>query len=193
MLKQKEQKQIEKDTIQRKELRYGYLIPSDWNYEKMNQTKSKSESAGHRAWLEIDRKALEHNVCLFQRLLPDTCQLMPAVKAQAYGLGAVLIAKELNRLGIQAFCVASAEEGMELRKNGIAGEILILGYTAPEQFALLHTYQLPQTVCRIRQFHPFSDFARKPLLLSWKIPAIILFQSFSYPHHCSRHWNASYR
>ena len=88
MLKQKEQKQIEKDTIQRKELRYGYLIPSDWNYEKMNQTKSKSESAGHRAWLEIDRKALEHNVCLFQRLLPDTCQLMPAVKAQAYGLGA---------------------------------------------------------------------------------------------------------
>ena len=119
MLKQKEQKQIEKDTIQRKELRYGYLIPSDWNYEKMNQTKSKSESAGHRAWLEIDRKALEHNVCLFQRLLPDTCQ---------------------------AFCVASAEEGMELRKNGIAGEILILGYTAPEQFALLHTYQLTQTV-----------------------------------------------
>ena len=95
MLKQKEQKQIEKDTIQRKELRYGYLIPSDWNYEKMNQTKSKSESAGHRAWLEIDRKALEHNVCLFQRLLPDTCQLMPAVKAQAYGLGAVLIAKEV--------------------------------------------------------------------------------------------------
>ena len=129
MWKQKEQKQIEKDTIQRKELRYGYLIPSDWNYEKMNQTKSKSESAGYRAWLEIDRKALEHNVCLFQRLLPDTCQLMPAVKAQAYGLGAVLIAKELNRLGIQAFCVASAEEGMELRKNGIAGEILILGYT----------------------------------------------------------------
>ena len=146
MWKQKEQKQIEKDIIQRKELRYGYLIPSDWNYEKMNQTKSKSESAGHRAWLEIDRKALEHNVCLFQRLLPDTCQLMPAVKAQAYGLGAVLIAKELNRLGIQAFCVASAEEGMELRKNGIAGEILILGYTAPEQFALLHTYQLTQTV-----------------------------------------------
>ena len=30
MWKQKEQKQIEKDTIQRKELRYGYLIPSDW-------------------------------------------------------------------------------------------------------------------------------------------------------------------
>lgn len=83
---------------------------------------------------------------LFQRLLPDTCQLMPAVKAQAYGLGAVLVAKELNRLGIQAFCVASAEEGIELRENDITGEILILGYTAPEQFELLHTYQLTQTV-----------------------------------------------
>ena len=54
MWKQKEQKQIEKDTIQRKELRYGYLIPSDWNYEKMNQTKSKSESAGH-GWKLIVR------------------------------------------------------------------------------------------------------------------------------------------
>ena len=112
MLKQKEQKQLEKDTRKRKETRYGYLIPSGWHSEKTNQIKSKAEPVGHRAWLEIDRKALEHNVRLFQRLLPDSCQLMPAVKAQAYGLGAVLVAKELNRLGIQAFCVASAEEGI---------------------------------------------------------------------------------
>ena len=146
MLKQKEQKQLEKDTRKRKETRYGYLIPSGWHSEKTNQIKSKVEPVGHRAWLEIDRKALEHNVRLFQRLLPDSCQLMPAVKAHAYGLGAVLVAKELNRLGIQAFCVASAEEGIELRENGITGEILILGYTAPEQFELLHTYRLTQTV-----------------------------------------------
>ena len=145
MLKQKEQKQLEKDTRKRKETRYGYLIPSGWQAKEPRQEK-KSQVVGHRAWLEIDRKALEHNVRLFQRLLPDTCQLMPAVKAQAYGLGAVLVAKELNRLGIQAFCVASAEEGIELRENGITGEILILGYTAPEQFKLLHTYQLTQTV-----------------------------------------------
>lgn len=137
-------KQLEQDT-RKKETRYGYLIPSGWASKEPKQEK-KSPVVGHRAWLEIDREALEHNVRLFQRLLPDTCQLMPAVKAQAYGLGAVLVAKELNRLGIQAFCVASAEEGIELRENGITGKILILGYTALEQFKLLHTYQLTQTV-----------------------------------------------
>lgn len=145
MLKQKEQKQLEKDTGNRKKTRYGYLLPSGWQ-EKEAKPETKSQVMGHRAWLEIDRKALEYNVRLFQRLLPDTCQLMPAVKAQAYGLGAVLVAKELNQLGIQAFCVASAEEGIELRENGITGEILILGYTAPEQSEMLHTYQLTQTV-----------------------------------------------
>ena len=49
MLKQKEQKQFEKDTIQRKELRYGYLIPSDWNYEKMNQIEIRISGASRMA------------------------------------------------------------------------------------------------------------------------------------------------
>ena len=150
MLQQKDQKQIKRDTdiniIRRKGTQYGYLLPADWQVKEAKQENVKSQVVGHRAWLEIDRKALEHNVRLFQRLLPDTCQLMPAVKAQAYGLGAVLVAQELNRLGIQAFCVASAEEGIELRENGITGEILILGYTAPEQFDVLDAYQLTQTV-----------------------------------------------
>ncbi|EOS64522.1 alanine racemase [Oscillibacter sp. 1-3] len=62
---------------------------------------------------------------------------MPAVKANAYGHGAVIIAKELNRLGITAFCVATVTEGIELRRGGIKGEILVLGYTHPEQFSKL--------------------------------------------------------
>ena len=161
MLKQKEQKQLEKDTINRKETRYGYLLPSGWHSKQADQIKAKGASVGHRAWLEIDRKALEHNVRLFQRLLPDTCQLMPAVKAQAYGLGAVLVAKELNRLGIQAFCVASAEEGIELRENGITGEILILGYTASEQFEVLHAYQLTQTVVDFSYAKQLNQSARQ--------------------------------
>ena len=51
---------------------------------------------------------------------------MPAVKANAYGHGAVTIAKELNVLEINAFCVATVFEGVELRQNGVLGEILIL-------------------------------------------------------------------
>lgn len=100
----------------------------------------------HRAWIELDMDALEHNVRFLQSRLPSGCKLMPAVKANAYGHGAVPIAKELNRLGVDSFCVACASEGIELRKAGIKGEILILGYTSPDQFPRLRRYRLTQTV-----------------------------------------------
>lgn len=99
-----------------------------------------------RAWIEVSLDALRHNVEYLQSLLPDHCALMPVVKANAYGHGAGLIAEELNTLGIHSFCVACVSEGVELRRQNIAGEILVLGYTHPDQFPLLDQYALTQTV-----------------------------------------------
>lgn len=99
-----------------------------------------------RAWVEVDASALEHNVAFLRSLLPDKCRLMPAVKAEAYGHGAVLVARQLNLLGIDAFSVACASEGVALRKAGVRGTLLILGYTSPEDFPLLARYRLTQTV-----------------------------------------------
>lgn len=111
-----------------------------------------------RAWIEVDRAALAHNVTALQALLPPGCQLMPALKANAYGHGALPVARELARLGVTAFCVACLKEGVQLRKGGLKGEILILGYTHPDQFPLLRRYKLTQTVvdfpyaARLNQF-----------------------------------------
>ena len=102
--------------------------------------------ADGRAWIQLDMNALSENVSLLRSLMPEGCRLMPAIKANAYGHGAVPIARELNRLGVDAFCVACITEGISLRKAGIKGEILILGYTTPEDFSLLSRYQLTQTV-----------------------------------------------
>lgn len=99
-----------------------------------------------RAWAEINLASLAHNVRYLQSLLPAKCALMPVVKANAYGHGAGLIAGALNSLGIRSFCVACVSEGMELRRQNIAGEILVLGYTHPDQFPLLDQYALTQTV-----------------------------------------------
>lgn len=99
-----------------------------------------------RAWIELDRAALRNNVEQLRKMLPPGCALMPAVKANAYGHGAVLIAGELNALGINAFCVATVFEGVELRQDGVEGEILILGYTHPQNVPLLVQYHLTQTV-----------------------------------------------
>lgn len=71
---------------------------------------------------------------------------MPAVKADAYGHGALILTKELSRMGIDAFCVAHINEGIALRRAGIRGEILILGYTHPAEFDKLRKYHLSQTV-----------------------------------------------
>lgn len=99
-----------------------------------------------RAWIELDFDALRHNVAALRARLPSGCALMPAVKANAYGHGAALICRELKHLGIQAFCVASAQEGAALRQSGVRGEILILGYTAPQQLELLRQYDLTQSI-----------------------------------------------
>ena len=88
-------------------------------------------------------------------------QLMPAVKADAYGHGAVLVARELQDMGIGAFCVACAEEGVELRRNGITGDILILGYTHPEAFFLLKKYRLIQTVVDYRYGKLLNGYGKK--------------------------------
>lgn len=104
------------------------------------------ESLTNRAWIEVSLQALEENVNTFRSILPENTRLMPAVKANAYGHGAVLVAKKLQELHVNAFCVATAAEGVELRKNGITGEILILGYTAVTDFPLLTEFTLSQTV-----------------------------------------------
>ena len=114
-----------------------------------------------RAWIEIDRSALHYNVSVLRSLSPENSTLMPVIKANAYGHGAVLIAKELNRIDINAFCVACLSEGIELRKNGIKGEILILGYTHPEQLALLKRYHLTQTVIDSSYAAELNQYGRK--------------------------------
>lgn len=116
-----------------------------------------------RAWIELDREALGKNVRLLQEQLPQGCRLMPAVKADAYGYGAVLVARELNRLGVEDFCVASLQEGIELRKGGIRGNILILGYTDRCGFPLLQRYNLIQTVVDYEYAHLLEKAGgRKP-------------------------------
>lgn len=114
-----------------------------------------------RAWIELDAGALEHNVRFLQSQLPKGCQLMAAVKANAYGHGAVPVSRELNRLGIRSFCVADVTEGIELRKNGIKGDILILGYTHEAQFNLLRRYHLTQTVVDYEHARILNQYGKK--------------------------------
>lgn len=98
-----------------------------------------------RAWAEINLSNLRSNLEQIKQLLPEGCEVMAVVKADAYGHGAVPISRELQVCGVRAFAVATIDEGIQLRKSGIEGTILVLGYTHPQNAGFLIKYQLIQT------------------------------------------------
>lgn len=99
-----------------------------------------------RAWIEVDIDNLKHNVDAFNQAMPDNCELMGVVKANAYGHGAYEIASSLSDMGVKSFAVATINEAIALRRTGIKGEILILGYTDPARAKDLHKYDLMQNI-----------------------------------------------
>ncbi|WP_312108036.1 serine racemase VanT catalytic subunit [Brevibacillus reuszeri] len=108
--------------------------------------KKTKRATKQRAWAEIKVAHLKHNLEELKRLLPPASELMAVVKANAYGHGSPQIAKILDQIGVRHFAVAELEEGIALRKQGIKGEILILGYTSLKNVSELIHYKLTQTV-----------------------------------------------
>lgn len=111
-----------------------------------NKLKKNQPSKTGRAWVEINLDALKNNVKELQNEMPDGCKLMGIVKANAYGHGDTQITKTLENEGVKIFGVATLAEGVRLRKNGIKGDILILGFTNPSDIDCLTKYRLMQTV-----------------------------------------------
>ncbi len=99
-----------------------------------------------RTWAEIDLSAIQHNYRLVRDRLSAGCCCMAVVKANAYGHGAVPVAKALSASGADWFGVATLDEAIELREHGITEPILILGYTSPQEAAKLATYRITQAV-----------------------------------------------
>jgi alanine racemase len=98
------------------------------------------------AWVEIDTKAIQHNVHEVKRLLRPNVKLMAVVKADAYGHGAVQCARAALAAGAETLGVATVDEGIELRKAQINAPILILSEPPKEAAPLLLGYRLQPSV-----------------------------------------------
>ncbi|MBS0018823.1 MAG: alanine racemase [Arthrospira sp. SH-MAG29] len=112
----------------------------------------------HRAWVEVDCWAIANNVEQIRRLLSPETRFMAVIKADAYGHGAVSVAKIVSEIGVDDFAVATIPEGMELRRLGIQQPILVLGavHTADEIKAIAH-WGLQPTLCTPTQALLFSE------------------------------------
>ncbi|WP_045246112.1 alanine racemase [Thermus filiformis] len=81
------------------------------------------------AWLEIDLDALEYNWRLIQTKAQG--EVIPVLKADAYGHGALFLARYLLARGARRVAVARVSEGRALRQGGVEGEVLLLGSLHP--------------------------------------------------------------
>lgn len=87
---------------------------------------SESHTYHHITELLIDLSALEQNVAYLQDQVREGVELMPVIKADAYGSGVYHIASKLQEIGIKYFAVAIIEEAIELRNKGLDTTILVL-------------------------------------------------------------------
>ncbi|KQN96304.1 alanine racemase [Paenibacillus sp. Leaf72] len=92
--------------------------------------------------VEISLDALRRNLSVFRAHMGEDVRLMASVKANAYGHGAVEIAREAASCGVDYLGVAFLDEALELRRAGISIPILVLGYVAADALWLARKHDI---------------------------------------------------
>jgi len=95
------------------------------------------------AWVDLDRIRENYRAL---RLLAGPRQVIPVLKANAYGHGAVAVARALESLEAGMMAVAYVEEGLALRRAGISAPLLVLTGFAPEQLGDLLEFRLTPVI-----------------------------------------------
>lgn len=137
-----------------------------WVWERIRR---RDVSPTSRAWVEVDSATLLDNARRLEEFMPESTHLMAVLKADAYGHGAVRSALELNRIGVNAFAVACCAEGVELRRAGVRGLILILGYTDVNEWRTLARYRLTQCGVDAAYVHELSAAAKRTVSVHLKV------------------------
>lgn len=112
-----------------------------------------------RTWAEISLDALEYNYQKIREHIGPDVKYLGVVKADAYGHGAVQIARELERLGSDYLAVSSLDEAIELRRSGIRAPILILGHTPSSMVPWLIQYGITQAAATEEIALEYSEIA----------------------------------
>ncbi|WP_195983796.1 alanine racemase [Clostridium sp. D33t1_170424_F3] len=99
-----------------------------------------------RTWAEIDLDAIAHNFREIKKQLKPETKVCCVIKADAYGHGAELLAREYEELGADWFAVSNLEEAIQLRNAQIGLPILVLGYTPPEMAKELSNMDVAQAI-----------------------------------------------
>jgi alanine racemase len=111
------------------------------------------------SWVEVDLQAIENNVRLVKQR--THAEVMAVVKANAYGHGAVPVARAALKGGATWLGVARIEEALELRADGLNTPILLLGYTPPGKVKEAISQNISMTVWNASQIQLASSMAEQ--------------------------------
>ncbi len=115
-----------------------------------------------RVYAQIDLGAIKYNLESMRKNIPDGTKMMAVIKTDAYGHGAVRIAKMLEEIDyIWGYATATAEEAFELRDAGAKKPILILGYTFPYAYERMLLEGIRPAVFRLDMAKELSEIGTR--------------------------------
>ena len=126
------------------------------------------EQKVHETILEVDLNAVVENLNHYRSFMKPETKIVCMIKADAYGAGAVEIAKTLQDHRVDYLAVAVADEGVTLRKAGITQNIIVMN---PEMssFKTLFDYDLEPEVYSFRLMDALIQAARKEGITGWPV------------------------
>lgn len=113
-----------------------------------------------RTYALVNLSAIRHNILQVRNNIQKGTSIMAIVKANAYGHGAIPVAKALENL-VDAYGVALIEEALALREAGLQQMVLILGYTGEEWYEELVRHRISQTIYTYDMAQKLNDTAAK--------------------------------
>ena len=114
----------------------------------------------HETLLEINLNALRHNLKVYREQLLPGVRIMAMVKAFSYGSGSYEIASLMQHAGVEYLAVAYADEGADLRRNGIKLPVMVMN-TEESGFESILKYNLEPEIYSFNILHAFKDYLQQ--------------------------------
>lgn len=112
----------------------------------------------YRVYATVNLDAIYKNVANLKANTKKNTKLIAVIKTDGYGHGAVPVARTIDEL-VDGYAVATIDEGVNLRKNGLTKPICILGYTHESQFARAVKYDIRPAIFEFDSAKKLSDVA----------------------------------
>ena len=119
--------------------------------------------------LKIDLETIAYNYQQIQKIIGAKVRIMAVIKANAYGHGDVEVARKLSQLGCRHFGVATIEEGVHLRRNGLKGSLYVLSGCGKAHVQTIEKYKLTPVLSSLELAWHFNTHLKKRIPVHIKI------------------------